>query len=274
MAWIRISQLIILLCTLTSCMSDQHLAPVTDGWQQSKNTQGAYQVGKGDTLYSIAWRYGLDYRDLAATNHISAPYAIHTGQQLSLSTPTIKQVDQPVAKTSPVKLVRAQPAVATVPQNTVSQDNPVKPVKAAVVSARAPEPVIEEPRLVSNVKGWVWPANGKVVAGYQDNGGMNKGLDIAGSMGAPVRAAAGGRIVYCGSGLRGYGNLIIIKHDSEFLSAYAHNQKLLVHEGQAVKTGEVIATIGDSDAKRPVLHFEIRRAGKPIDPLGILPQRT
>lgn len=270
MAWLRILQIVITISMLNSCMSDQHLAPVTDGWQQTQHAQGTYHVGKGDTLYSIAWRYGLDYRDLAATNHISTPYEIHTGQQLSLVTPSFKTTEEPIVKSIPpaTKIVEQKPSATLVRQEVTSK--PSKPIVAVK------QPPIEEPlpAINTSVKGWVWPSTGKVIAGYQDNGGMNKGLDIAGPIGAPVHAAAGGRIVYCGSGLRGYGNLIIIKHDSEFLSAYAHNQKLLVHEGQAVKTGEVIATIGDSDAKRPVLHFEIRRAGKPIDPLGVLPQRT
>lgn len=235
------------------------LAPVTEGWQQAKNAQAAHRVEKGETLYSIAWRFGLDYRNLAAINHIQPPYAIHVGQKLYLNTPMSNKSTYAIAN----KVQSTTPIVAT---NT--------PIKTAATE-QATKPVVAKADNVNKnpVNGWIWPTNGKILNGYQSSDGMNKGIDLTGNLGQPIKASAAGKVVYCGSGLRGYGNLIIIKHNDEFLSAYAHNQKLLVHEGQSVKTGEVIATMGDSEAKRTMLHFEIRRAGKPIDPLSFLPAR-
>jgi lipoprotein NlpD len=126
--------------------------------------------------------------------------------------------------------------------------------------------------MVSNIA-WRWPHVGTVLASYSTSGKVNKGLDIAGNPGDPVRAAAGGQVVYAGSGLLGYGNLIIVNHDEHYLSAYAHNRKILVQEGEDVKAGQVIAELGSSGADRPKLHFEIRKNGNPVDPMGYLPSR-
>lgn len=260
--------LIILLCSIplfvVSCASDndKNLAPVVDGWRQP-NAHGGYHVAQGDTLYSIAWRYGLDYRELAKVNHIPSPYAIHQGQILSLAMSTITTtkvaVQKPVSAHRPIVVMQKKDVKTLTPPRIVSN---VAPTKTITVEAAHPD-----------VSQWQWPAIGHIINNFASANGMNKGIDIAGKLGEPVKAAAAGKVVYCGSGLRGYGNLIIVKHNDEFLSAYAHNNRLLVHEGQQVKASEVIAEIGNSEANRVMLHFEIRRAGKPVDPLNYLAAR-
>lgn len=196
-------------------------------------------VNPGDTLYSIAWEADLDYRDLARWNAIPPPYHIRRGQRLRL---------QPPGATRPGPVPRARgpaPRAAPVP---------------------APEPRAAPRGPVT----WQWPVRGRILRGFNPRR-RSKGLDIAAAPGTPVRAAAAGRVVYQGSGLRGYGRLIIIKHDENFLSAYAHNEKVLVRQGQRVHRGQHIATVGRSGTDRPKLHFEIRRHGQPVDPLRYLP---
>ncbi len=207
----------------------------------------SYRVVKGDTLHAIAWRYRLDYRDLVRWNKLTNPDLIVIGQRLRLTAP-------PAPKASS----------ATRPSATR-----VDPPRAAPAApARAPSAATEA---VHTALQWSWPATGKVSVARTASG--TRGIEIRGQQGQPVMAASSGAVVYSGSGLRGYGELIIIKHNETFLSAYAHNEARLVEEGQRVKPGQMIARMGDSEAREVMLHFEIRRNGKPVDPFQYLPRR-
>ncbi len=234
---------IAILFFLVSC--GEHVgnyAPVGTAWSISEDKPGTYTVQPGDTLYAIAWRYNLDYRALAEENHLPLPYVVRTGQILS-----VKPV---VYRPEPVRKVIVSP----------------KP-KTTVTYIKTKKPVITSTTLMTDLPiRWVWPTKGRIVAHYSPSVGQ-KGIDIAGQKGQPILAAATGKVAYAGNGLRGYGNLIIIKHNEEFLSAYAHNDTLLVHEGDEVKAGQKIATMGSTEAKRVELHFEIREAGKSVNPL-------
>jgi lipoprotein NlpD len=206
--------MIAVLCLLIGCAGDP-----------PRSTTGLYTVRKGDTVYSIAWRHGVDYRELARWNGIDRSFAIYPGQVLRLT-----------------------------PRN------------------QAPT-VTRQPRVApsSSVR-WAWPLlDGSATLTARPNGG--KGLTMGGSLGQEIRAAAGGRIVYAGSGLLGYGQLVIVKHDDVFLSAYGHTQSILVREGAEVRSGQPIATMGSGPNGTPMLYFEIRRHGEPVDPTALLPKR-
>ncbi|WP_370584019.1 peptidoglycan DD-metalloendopeptidase family protein [Motiliproteus sp. SC1-56] len=221
----------------------------------------------GDTLYSIAWRYGLDFRALARANGIPASYRIYPGQRLTLS-------EAPKRRASTEK--KAAQSSRQAPRSAAKA--PVAK-KAAPAPAQAPKQAVtsrSSSRSSAPAAGpleWKWPAKGPVVGRFRTQGKINKGVNIAGNPGEPVFAAAPGEVVYSGSGLLGYGNLIIINHNERFLSAYAHNSRLLAKERDRVKTGEKIAEIGNTGASQPMLHFEIRKDGKPVDPLRYLPKR-
>ncbi|MHB1528847.1 MAG: peptidoglycan DD-metalloendopeptidase family protein [Acidiferrobacteraceae bacterium] len=198
-------------------------------------------VSRGDTLYSIAWAAGLDYRVLARWNGIHRPFVIQAGARLRLFGP-------------PVRYQRSRPS-------------------GRAVLYRRPRPRPVRPQTLSLANRplhWVWPVVGPLLRGYQQHG--SKGIDIGGSLGSAVRAAAAGEVVYTGSGLPGYGKLIILKHNKNFLSAYAHNSRILVKEGEMVRRGQEIAEMGSSGADRVMLHFEIRLRGNPVDPLRYLPR--
>jgi lipoprotein NlpD len=237
-------------------------------------TAGAYRVQRGDTLYSIAFRFGWDWKALAARNSIPAPYTIRPGQLIRFDVPSaggapvVVQQSKPPATKPPTSRppVQSQPPAKT-PTPPTAQPQP--PVVAAGGSATAGkvQPVKR------SAQGWAWPANGMLIGKFSSNGSLNKGIDIAGELGQPVLAAADGAVVYAGSGLRGYGELVIIKHSDAYVSAYGHNRRLLVREGQQVKVGQHIAEMGSTGADRVKLHFEIRRQGKPVDPLQYLPRR-
>ncbi|WP_254797323.1 peptidoglycan DD-metalloendopeptidase family protein [Geopseudomonas aromaticivorans] len=223
-------------------------------------THGQYRVRRGDTLYSIAFRYGWDWKALATRNHISAPYTIRVGQVIRFggSGPVL-----PMAATT-----RAPAAVPAAGGNPVAtQPQTVAPVSAASAGN------VGEAQAARSSAGWIWPANGQLISLFSSNSSLNKGVDIDGELGQPVLAASGGSVVYAGSGLRGYGELVIIKHNDTYVSAYGHNRKLLVREGQQVKAGDRIAEMGATGTDRVKLHFEIRRQGKPVDPLQYLPSR-
>ena len=218
-------------------------------------TQGNYRVQRGDTLYSIAWRNNWDHHELAAANGIKPPYQIYPGQIIYLNK------RPPAAKPQP----RPQPT-RPLPQPPTSYKKPAnhaKPIQEKVANQRDKQVDMS----------WSWPARGPVIEGFSVSGAVNKGIDLAGRKGEPVLAAAGGKVVYSGTGLVGYGNLIIIKHNETYLSAYGHNSKLLVKEGQWTKAGQKIAEIGSTGTNRDKLHFEIRRHGKPVNPLQYLPKR-
>jgi lipoprotein NlpD len=261
---------------------------------------GSYEVMRGDTLYSIAFRNGVDFRDLAQWNGIAAPYTIWPGQRLMLSpshgsghgrafrepvrsasaqsspvftsvAPVTKAAEPAAPRSSVVKPVTMAPA-ATVARTLVV---PVAGVSAsAAVPAALPPPAkvaAGASRSVSGVS-WRWPADGSVIGRFS-SGDAIPGIEIAGKSGDVVRAAADGVVVYSGNGLVGYGELVIIKHSDSFLSAYGHNRKRLVKEGQRVSAGQPIAEMGSTGTTRDELEFQIRKDGNPVDPLDYLPAR-
>lgn len=260
----RLFKILITLVVLASCASHSP-APVYDKSRSFANRPKTHIVVPGDTLFSIAWRYGLMYETLAKYNGISAPYIIRPSQVIRLD-----MVGGTSSGQSGSKPDRSEPAlqpstkkpVVTTKNNINRKENKTVPVGQATKNSsvwRAPQ--------------WRWPAKGAVLSSFQGNNGLNKGIDLGGKLGEPVLAAAAGQVVYSGSGLRGYGKLLIVKHNEVFLSAYAHNDRLLVKEGDFVKAGQVIADMGSSGTDRVKLHFEIRRDGTPVDPLKFLPRR-
>lgn len=236
---------------------------------------GSYRVRKGDTLYSIAFRNGLDYRDVARANRIGSPYTIYIGQVIRLDQQAAERREvlaaNPKSSRSrprrPAEPLQSSPPAASTPPIT----NAAKPSMPAPVS-RAPEPALSESVATSGIR-WRWPAEGQLVARFVGGDQTHQGVNIAGKSGDPVRATADGEVVYSGNGLIGYGELIIVKHNATMLSAYGHNRRRLVQEGDRVQAGQQIAEMGSSSASRDMLHFEIRRNGKPVDPLGFLPKR-
>lgn len=235
--------------------------------QRQPVTSGQYVVRRGDTLYSIAFRFGWDWKALAARNGIAPPYLIRVGQVIRFDgrqpargpvvtgAPTVTRPASVARPIAPMQAPAARPQAQTsVPIKATPATTPVQPVQRSA-------------------SGWAWPAGGVVIGRFSSNGSLNKGIDIAGDLGQPVLAASDGSVVYAGSGLRGYGELVIIKHSDTYVSAYGHNRRLLVQEGQQVKAGQTIAEMGSTGADRVKLHFEIRRQGKPVDPLQYLPGR-
>ncbi len=224
--------------------------------QRPAVTTGQYAVRRGDTLFSIAFRYGWDWKALAARNNIAAPFTSVPGQVIRFDG---RSGSQPAGATS-----------TTVVSSSSGSKTTVIKRPGTVASTPAPAPALPAGPAP---KGWGWPSNGILIGKFSSNGSLNKGIDIAGDLGQPVLAASDGSVVYAGSGLRGYGELIIIKHSDTYVSAYGHNRRLLVREGQQVKVGQTIAEMGSTGTDRVKLHFEIRRQGKPVDPLQFLPRR-
>jgi lipoprotein NlpD len=223
---------------------------------------GYYTVKQGDTLIRIGLDNGQNFKDLVKWNNLDNPNAIEVGQVLRVVPPA---VDPTTAGTRPVTTAK----VETRPLGTVAASSST--ASAAPAAAPAPTPATPAPRDGEEEIHWVWPAGGQVVTSFDDT--RSKGVAITGKAGDPVVAAADGRVVYAGSGLRGYGNLVILKHNNTYLTAYAHNQALLVKEDQSVRRGQKIAEMGSTDAERVQLHFEIRKLGKPVDPAKLLPPR-
>jgi lipoprotein NlpD len=245
---------------VTGCVTTQRSVPVMDMAAIEKiPSSGSHKVKRGESLYSIAWRYGLDYVFLAKRNNLNAPYHLHYGQILRLKGPIV--LPRPLdAKASPpftpIDTAKRIPKVFTAH------------LKPAIQIARA-NAILAEPN--SEVLAWRWPVKGQVVGNFSRS---NKGLNIRVHMGDPVLATAAGKIVYCGSGIRGYGNLIIIKHNSVFLTAYAHSNILFVKQGDRVVAGQKIAEMGEPSIKKSILHFEIRRSGQPVNPLIYLARKS
>ncbi|GJM10901.1 MAG: lipoprotein NlpD/LppB [Lysobacteraceae bacterium] len=243
-----------------------------------------HKVASGETLYGISFRYGLDYREMAKWNGIGAPYTIYPGQHLRLKAPnqpprrassgTTAKADPEVIKVTPLPEPPMPKPVATpapsVTTKTLPPTSTSKPVAKVNKPAQKPATVKRTPTTPPSQ--WLWPADGKVVSSFNANDVTRHGMSIAGQQGQPIRASADGQVVYSGNGLKGYGQLIIIKHSDEYLSAYGHNKSRLVEEGQQVSAGQTIAEMG-LDEGQPRLHFEIRRNGKPVDPKNHLPSK-
>jgi lipoprotein NlpD len=239
--------LILMVLGLVGCSGSQAVAPVGVYRTQSQlPPPQSYKVKRGDTLYSVSWRFGMDFKTVANINGIRSPYIIYVGQKLRFK--SYKQVAKKKVNTGST----AKKATAT------------KRTKTALKSKW----VSSNQRLI-----WHWPVKGKIISTYSKNIVGRKGIDIAGQSGQKVSAAAAGKVVYSGNGLPRYGNLIIIKHNDTYLSAYAHNKYLTVKDGQIVKAGQKIALLGRSGSQRDKLHFEIRRNGEPVDPMRFLPKR-
>lgn len=227
---------------LVSCNTGTTYAPVTDiNDIEPIPKTGQHHVASGETLYEIAWRYGLDYRTVADKNDMRPPYHLQAGQSVYL------RDKKPISADNGVTIVKA-PIVKTPPPSVI----------APVISKKEPQYAVST---------WLKPAKGKIIRSFSGN---NKGIDIRGKVGEAVFAAAPGKVVYSGDGLRGYGNLIIIKHNNVYLSAYAYNRVNKVREGDWVKQGQMIGEMGTNRSGVAVLHFEIRRAGKPVNPMFML----
>jgi lipoprotein NlpD len=231
------------------------------------NRAGFYTVRPGDTLIRIALDQGIGWRDLARWNGLDNPNLIEQGQVLRTTAPTAAEIAATTRPVAPVVKVEGKPldpkAATTTPATAAS---------APVAAVPTATPPVVVPSATPTDVNWAWPAPGGVTTNFDDQRN-NNGLSIGGKAGDPVYAAADGTVMYAGSGIRGYGNMIVIKHNDTYLSAYAHNQVLLVKEDQVVRRGQQIAQMGNSESDAVKLHFEIRRKGKPIDPSRLLPPR-
>ena len=310
MRMIKQSKLILcsvtLAAILSGCGTTGVQAPVVERHPSSGSSAASeardrdpplYTVKRGDTLLRIALEHGQNYRDLVAWNNITDPNDIKVDQVLRVLPPT---GDTGGAQTSAIvmpAITEVRPAAPAVPKKSgprgekraysdatlaelrsdagVVETQPAAPVAAparpAVAPAAAPAVAAAAAATGDEKLSWMWPSEGKVIGTFDE--GKNKGVDIAGKAGQQVVAAGAGKVMYAGSGIRGYGNLVIVKHSNSLLSAYAHNRSILVKEGQSVNKGQAIAEMGDSDADRVKLHFEIRQQGKPVDPSKFLPNR-
>lgn len=260
-----------------------------------------YTVKRGDTLFYIAWVTGNDFRDLAQRNNVPEPYGLNVGQVLQVGNASgqpitgnnaVAQASEQASTASPGLVLNpaqnSSAVVASQPTITYSEDSgeqsankmlpnnpPATTVTAPVTApvASTAQPTASSTSTSSPISSWRWPTDGKIIENFSGGDGGNKGIDIAGSKGQAIVATADGRVVYAGNALRGYGNLIIIKHNDDYLSAYAHNDTMLVREQQEVKAGQKIATMGSTGTSSTRLHFEIRYKGKSVNPLQYLPQR-
>ena len=278
--------------------AEQKTPPTEKDWRPD-----GYVVKRGDTLHSIGLEFGYDYKEIAQWNNINPPYVIYVGQSLKLKDPKAAEStpaeatqngiaiatpikSEPPATSKPIGEIplKTEPKAIKEPysEQAMAATTP-KPAEAAVkaetsrptVSGKTEAPTPSSPAASADDEAldWAWPAQGKVLSGFNESAG-SKGVDIAGTQGQPVLAAAAGKVVYSGSGLRGYGKLVIVKHNKTYLSAYAHNSQVLVKEGQEVAKGQKIAEMGNTDTDQVKLHFEIRKLGKPIDPARHLPERS
>ena len=269
----------IIFTLLAACSSHHTPAPVVEieaskiasKYRKGTINSDTYIVSKGETLYSIAWRSDNDIRTLALLNKLSPPYKIFPGQKIYLSDKSANAITD---KTSKQKL------------NNYSTKKVKNQVKKPIASNKKQEygESVSRQKASKNlentgstfsqkIRKWQWPAKGKIVSYFSTKQEGNKGINIAGRRGENIVAAADGIVVYAGNALRGYGRLVIIKHNDDYLSAYAHNDKILVKEQQNVKAGEKIAKMGDTDAERVMLHFEVRFRGKSVNPMKYLPKK-
>jgi lipoprotein NlpD len=260
--------------------SPSNYRPVTPSAvaEEGRSDRGSYTVKRGDTLHRIALEYGQNYRDLVAWNNLDDANDIKVGQVLRVAPQnavverragvTTSPISMPPSDTRPAAAASRKPAPATsVTEAPARTAEGVLPPAAPAASGSLAAPAMAEEDRVS----WMWPSDGKVVGTFEE--GKNKGIDIAGKLGQKVMAASAGKVMYAGSGIRGYGNLVIVKHSNNVLSAYAHNRAIVVKEGDPVLKGQTIAEMGNSDSDSVKLHFEIRQQGKPVDPSRFLPGR-
>lgn len=293
-----------LLCLLFAACASRAPAPIVDRSDRdsrvsvqsrvdatqanASSRRQTYVVQRGDTLYAIAFRYGLDYRRFAAANRIPRPFTIFPGQRLQLSEAKLASV-LPAATPNSDRAASNSPGKGKVPVKPAPQKGPSaaspgaatgtqpSPVRSGTKASAASSGSVASTSIASAsqenqaVKKWRWPAKGKLIRGF--DGSLHKGIDIAGKRGDPVLATAAGRIVYAGSGIAGYGLMLIVRHNDVYLSAYGHNDALLVGEGDTVRAGQRIAKRGSSGTDSVKLHFEIRRGGRPVDPLKLLPRQ-
>jgi lipoprotein NlpD len=256
---LRVVSILSAFCLLFACASDP-VGVVSERSSQHGNKAKVHLVSAGETLFSISFRYGVDYKKLAEFNAIKSPYTIFPAQKIRIYKPLLA-VRQNGAQANPaVSAPRGAAKIKALPGGRSEKGSRYasKSTGGSVVES-APK--------------WQWPAAGQLIALFQGDSGSNKGIDLGGKLGEPVLAAASGRVVYAGSGLSGYGKLLIIKHNETFLSAYAHNDEISIKEGDFVKAGQRIADMGSSGTDRVKLHFEIRSEGSPVDPLKFLPKR-
>jgi len=273
---LNINSLLVLIMVLAinGCSSRTKPAPVVDVQgslplsQRIKNsvTGSEYIVKKGETLYSIAWRADIDIRTLANINNIKAPYNIYPNQKLFLS----KKSSQPSKNKAKSKSFNS--SKQKVIKKPIAQKK--KQEYGGNVTEQKVSKKVQQPKTAfsQKIRKWRWPAKGKVIHKFSTAKQGNKGIDIAGRRGDSVKATADGKVVYAGDALQGYGQLVIVKHNDDYLSAYAHNDRILVKEQQVVKAGQVIAKMGDTDAERVMLHFEVRFRGKSVNPMKYLPK--
>lgn len=232
--------LMIIVSMISGCQHSPVTTPVSNVGEKDKY----HIVRSGDTLYSIAWRYGRDYKSLARANKIASPYTIFVDQKIAIRDKSETTRKTAAREKKARKLTRVKQTKAKQASSTISTNSTVK---------------------------WRWPMNGAILKNF--DGKINKGIDIAGEPGARVNAAADGVVVYAGGNLRGYGKLVIVKHNDHFLSAYGNNREIRVREGEDVKAGQMLAEAGRGSSNAEMLHFEIRQDGKPKDPIGYLPQK-
>jgi len=260
--WVLKNNILILAVLLSSCTSSWQAPletrsggkrigePMPRAYESANvmPNSDTYQVQRGDTLYAISWRTNTDFKELADWNEIESPYVIYSGQELRLTPPRQRAETQAIQRSS--KMRSSTP--------TRVKPKPRKPVELDRISVGNPR--------------WLWPSKGRVISTFNARDPQRKGLKISGKEGSDVVATEAGRVVYSGSGLVGYGRLIIIKHNENYLSAYGHNKALLVEQGQAITKGQTIAQMGRINDAQAGLHFEIRRNGKPVDPMKLLPR--
>lgn len=270
---------------LTTSCRRHNPAPVRDAHYSSKKTSSVIKrnkhkvksvvVRKGDTLYSIGFSHNIDYKKIANINNIPAPYHIYPGQKLSLVQHRLVKKNSVKKKKPAVTLTKYNPPVIKKPTSIVAKTPVTKPnVKPNAKPNTKPniKPTVQQQAPSSNSR-WIWPVSGKVISTFSQSDVSRKGIDISSPIGKSVHASNNGTVVYSGDGLRGYGELIIIKHSNNLLSAYAHNTSRLVKEGAVVNQGQVIAKSGKGTDGRPLLHFEIRKNGQPVNPLSYLPKQ-
>jgi lipoprotein NlpD len=272
------------LLVLSGCHRHYRSAPVskpqTSIVKRQLDADGAYYVRKGDTLYAIAFSYGVDPMEVAKLNGIPSPYTIYPDQKLQLKSPTTGSAYRETS--SGVKITGAKTpgqvstkTIASPTASTRAAPEPVKTTPVIAASGKTTKPTSAKPPVSTKAdpKSWKWPANGRVIRGFVAGDPARNGLDIAGKEGQAITASSAGQVVYSGNGLIGYGELIIVKHSEKMLSAYAHNRVRLVKEGDQVWAGQKIAEMGRNSSNEQLLHFEIRALGKPTNPLNYLPKK-